>query len=172
MKIKIKVKEDRLPQIISKGDWIDLANETKVELNGLQKTVCLMTENGQVFGYDTEYKQISLGVAMQLPKGFEAIVVARSSTFKKYGIFNPNALGVIDNSYCGNNDIWQLPVISIKPTTIPANTRICQFRIQLSQKANVWQKLRWLFTNKIEFERVDILDTNTNRGGFGSTDEN
>ena len=144
MKIKIKVKEDRLPQIISKGDWIDLANETKVELNGLKKTLYLIAENKQVSVYDTEYKQISLGVAMQLPKGFEAIVVARSGTFKTYGIFVPNAFGVIDNSYCGNNDIWQLPVISIKPTTIPTNTRICQFRIQLSQKANVWQKLRWL----------------------------
>lgn len=72
-------------------------------------------------------------------------------------------------SYCGNNDTWKAVVIPYKTITIPEGTRLFQFRIQLSQRANIWQKLRWLFWNgKVTFIAVDSLD-NTDRGGFGST---
>ena len=105
---------------------------------------------------------------MRLPDGFEAIVAPRSSTYKHYGIIQTNSIGVIDSSYCGNEDEWMMPVLSFKKTTIPKNDRICQFRIQLSQKATIWQKIKWLFSNRIKIKVVENLNDVT-RGGFGST---
>ena len=111
---------------------------------------------------------IPLGVAIKLPSGFEAILSPRSSTYKHYGIIQSNSIGVVDNSYSGNDDEWMLPVIAFKKTTIPEGDRLCQFRIQLSQRATIWQKLKWLFSNKIKIVQVDSLDDKA-RGGFGST---
>lgn len=105
---------------------------------------------------------------MILPKGFEAHVVPRSSTFKNFKIVQSNSLGIIDNTYSGNDDEWKFPAISLERTVIKKGDRICQFRIQLSQKATIWQKIKWLFTSKIKFEWVDNLDSYS-RGGFGST---
>lgn len=163
MKLKIKVKiynngkvHGVLPRIIKKGDWIDLCALEPVEYKA--------GDSGM----------IHLGVAMELPKGYEALVLPRSSTFKKYGIILVNSCGVIDNSYCGNNDFWQFPYFALRDGSIKIDKehkdmRICQFRIQLSQKATFWQKLKWLFSSGIELEQVDNL-TSSNRGGFGSTD--
>jgi len=113
---------------------------------------------------------IPLGVSMQLPKYFEANVLPRSSTFKSYGIIQSNSEGVIDNTYCGDNDEWKFPAIALRDTTIQEGTRICQFRIRPSQNAPAWVKLKWLFTNKIEFVEVETLN-NKDRGGFGSTNK-
>lgn len=95
---------------------------------------------------------------MELPKGYESIVAPRSSTFKKYGILMTNSIGVIDSTYCGDEDERCFPAYAIKDTEIPANTRIAQFRIQLNQPM-------------INFIEVDTLGNN-NRGGFGSTGTN
>ena len=156
-KLKIKVKlhtiegKEQLPlRIIKKGDWVDLRAFGDVDL----------TEGN--FGV------ISLGVSMELPEGFEAIVVPRSSTFKKYGLLQSNSVGVIDNSYSGDNDIWGFPFIAMRDVSIKDATRICQFRIQPTQKATVWQKLRWIFSSGIKIIYVDSLDEK-DRGGFGST---
>lgn len=163
--IKIKVKQIRgkieLPNIINKGDWIDLRCAKKTTIIGPLK----QKDNNAVTFNNT---LIPLGIAMKLPKGFEAIVCPRSSTYKHYGVIQSNSIGVIDNSYCGNDDEWMMPVIAFKKTTIPEGDRICQFRIQLSQKATILQKIRWLFTNKISIDIVDDLNSD-NRGGFGST---
>jgi len=105
---------------------------------------------------------------MKLPKGFEAIVVSRSGTFKHYGCIQTNASGVIDNTYSGNDDEWGYPATFLKAGHISAGDRVCQFRIQLSQKATMWQKLKWLFSKKIEIVAVDKLDK-VNRGGFGKS---
>lgn len=154
LKIKIKLKEGQvMPRIIKKGDWIDLYSNEEVKLNA------------------GEFKLVDLGVAMELPKGFEAIVISRSSSFKNFGFIQTNSIGVIDNSYCGNEDWWKDPILSILGTYIKVGDRICQFRIQLSQKATFWQKLKWLFSSEIELEQVDNL-TSSNRGGFGSTGKN
>lgn len=122
---------------ISKGDWVDLR---------LAETVTL--KKG-------EYQLLSLGVSIKLPKGYEALVVPRSSTFKNYGIIMANSIGIIDETYCGNNDIWRFPALATKDITIPADTRIAQFRIIKHQP-------------KIEFIIADKL-SNSNRGGIGST---
>ena len=104
-----------------------------------------------------DFQLIPLGVAIQLPENTEALLVPRSSTFKKYGIIQANSVGVIDESYCGEQDEWMFPAYATKDIVIPKNTRICQFRIQEHQPA-------------VTIRVVEHL-TGTNRGGFGSTGE-
>lgn len=138
--IKIKYftdKIDKLDYIDDKSDWIDLRAAENVKL-----------EQG-------EYKLIPLGVAMELPKGYEAHIVPRSSTFKNYGIIQTNHQAVIDNSYCGDNDQWYMPVYAMRDTQIHINDRICQFRIMKIQP-------------EIIFNEVEHLG-GEERGGFGST---
>lgn len=176
MKLKIKVKEITkgcMPYIIQNGDWIDLvcAEDIKIDAPQADTLKEIHFNDGSRAKYrnvtaDLEY--IPLGVAMQLPKGFEAIVAPRSSTPNKFGIMCANSFGVIDGCYCGNNDEWKFPVVAIRPTFIEKGCRICQFRIQLSQKATLWQKIKWLFSSGVELVKVDNLQEN-NRGGFGST---
>lgn len=176
MKLKIKCKTivpGCTPRIINDGEWIDLVCAKDVELKAPQSGVLRghTNENGvisRVRNVEAEVTYIPLGVAMKLPKGYEAIILPRSSTPRRHGIMCANSIGVIDNSYCGNEDEWQFPAIPIRPTFIEEGIRICQFRVQLSQKATVWQKLKWLFTSGIELEEVDNL-SDTNRGGLGST---
>lgn len=158
MKIKIKVKvfkNGHLPVVTEKGDWIDL--KSAIDVTSIPST-------GNAF-------YIPLGIAIKLPKGFEAIVASRSSAPRRYGIFIPNGIGIIDNSYSGNGDEWMLVAHPLhKNITAPilSGDRICQFRIQLSQNATFWQKLKWLFSSGVELVEVANLDSN-NRGGLGSS---
>lgn len=119
------------------GNWIDLrcAEDTSLKAG--------------------EYKLIPLGIAMQLPEGYEALVAPRSSTFKSLGILLANSIGVIDESYAGDNDEWHFPAYAIKDTIIRKNERICQFRIIEHQPV----------FHLVEVERLG----NENRGGIGST---
>lgn len=174
MKMKIKIKTsipECMPEILKVGDWIDLCTSQEYSIKGpyakplsRQKKTEDTTERYRDVIFKSEI--LDLGVAMELPKGFEAIVVPRSSTQKKWGIILANSQGVIDGSYCGDNDIWKYLAIATKDVTIPKGTPIAQFRIQLSQKATMWQKLKWLLSSKIELIKVDSLG-NTNRGGIG-----
>ena len=175
MKLKIKVKiltKGCMPKIIEKGEWIDLKLAETVHLIPSQAgTLKKKQEQSQTISYrnvTSEVTYLPLGIAMELPKGFEAIVLSRSSTPKKLGIVCANSMGIIDNSYNGDNDEWKFPAIALKETTIEEGTRICQFRIQLSQKATMWQKIKWLFSSGIELVEVDSLN-NKSRGGFGSS---
>ena len=141
--IKIKYHTDeieKLRYIDGKSDFIDLRAAEDVELKA------------------GDFKLISLGVSMELPKGYEAHIVPRSSTFKTWGIIQTNSMGVIDESYCGDNDIWKMPVYSTRDTVIHKNDRICQFRIMKHQPT-------------IEFEEVEHLE-GEERGGFGVTGTN
>ena len=138
--IKIKYLNDKIEKldyIDGKSDWIDLRSAEDIKLK------------------KGEFKLISLGVAMELPRGYEAHIVPRSSTFKNFGIIQTNHCGIIDESYCGNDDVWMFPALAVRDTEIHVNDRICQFRIFKHQPA-------------ITFEQVDDLD-NEARGGFGST---
>lgn len=138
-KIKIKYFCNGIEKIkkIKQGDWIDLRIAEDVELK------------------EGEFKLIPLGVGMILPKGYEAHVVPRSSTFIKHGIIQTNHFGVIDESYCGENDQWHFPAYALRDTKLNKNDRICQFRIMKIQE-------------EIEFEEVEHLKEES-RGGFGST---
>ncbi len=176
MRLKIKVKRFNkninLPNIISRGEWIDLGASDTISLTAPQAGTLKKhkIEGMEVAHRDVSYDStlIPLGVAMKLPKGFEAVVLPRSSTYKKFGVIQANHMGVIDNSYCGNDDEWKYPVIAMRDTVIYEGDRICQFRIQLSQKATLWQKLRWLLSSSIKVVEVESLDE-VNRDGFGST---
>ena len=139
--IKIKYDTDDIKHIekIEQGDWIDLRSAEDVTM------------------FLGEYKMISLGVAMQLPEGYEAHIAPRSSTFKNFGIILVNGIGIVDHSYCGDNDIWKFPALCLKHegTIIKKGDRIAQFRIVKKQP-------------EIRFETVEHLD-GVNRGGIGST---
>ena len=138
-KIKIKYFDQEIEQIqkINVGDWIDLRSAERVELKG------------------GDYDLIRLGVGMILPDGYEAHVLPRSSTPSKFGIILANSMGVIDNSYSGDEDEWRFPAVAIRDTVIEKGDRIAQFRIVKNQPA-------------IEFEIVDHLN-DISRGGIGST---
>ena len=140
--IKIKYLSNEIEKLekISVGDWIDLrcAKETILKAG--------------------EFSLIPLGVAMQLPKGYEALMVPRSSTFKHFGIIQTNSMGVIDESYRGDNDQWHFPAYAMRDTVIHVNDRICQFRIVKHQP-------------EIEFQKVEDLGY-LDRGGIGSTGKN
>lgn len=124
-------------QSIEKGDWIDLRASERIAMKA------------------GEFRLIPLGVAMQLPEGYEAWVAPRSSTCKQYGVIMANSLGIVDNSFCGPNDQWHFPALAIRDTFIEPYDRICQFRIMKNQP-------------KLTFEATEQLD-NPNRGGYGST---
>lgn len=128
---------DKLEYIDGKSDWIDLR---------LAETVTLK---------QGEFRILRLGVGIKLPEGYEAHCVPRSSTFKNWGIIQTNSCGIIDNTYCGDEDEWRYPVYATRDVTIEVNSRICQFRIVENQP-------------KITFEEVEHLD-GVNRGGFGTT---
>ena len=170
MKIKVRLINPNCKfEFIDKGEWIDLRAAQTVELKGPFAN----TLNGKRDKRDVEfdYQLIPLGFAMKLPKDFEALIVPRSGTFKLWRMIQTNHLGIVDSSFSGSNDEWRMPVLALKDATILEGERICQFRIQPSQKASVWTKIKWLFTNKIEFEYVDSLDEE-DRGGFSSTGVN
>lgn len=137
-KIKVKYHADIEPLTkVSVGDWIDLR----------------LAEDVRMCGGD--FNLLSLGVSMKLPDGYEAVVIPRSSTFKNYGLIQANSVGLIDNSYCGDNDVWKFPALATQYVEIPKNTRICQFRIQKKM-------------DDVEFITVDKLE-GKDRHGFGST---
>ena len=175
MKLKIKVKVLTIgccPSITDNGDWIDLRSAVDVNLRPAQSGVLKeKTKDGITTrrrDVDIPVYIIPLGVAMELPAGFEAIIDSRSSGPSKIGVFIPSGQGVVDNSYKGNEDEWKYICSPMRETTIRKGDRICQFRIQLSQKATVWQKIKWLFSSGVEIKMVDNLGNN-NRRGVGST---
>ncbi|MBR6256554.1 MAG: dUTP diphosphatase [Lachnospiraceae bacterium] len=139
-RIRIKYFSDKIEKlryIEGKSDWIDLRCAEDITLK------------------QGEFKLIPLGVGMQLPEGYEAHVVPRSSTFKNFGIIQTNHCGIIDESYCGDNDQWFMPVLAMRDTEIHVNDRVCQFRIMEHQPV-------------VEFEECEHL-AEEDRGGFGST---
>lgn len=140
MKKKIYIKySDGTEEIqkIKQGDWIDLR---AAQITPMKKG---------------DFTLIPLGVAMKLPRGYEAHVVPRSSTYKNFKVIQANSMGVIDNSYCGNDDMWYFPAIAMEDTVINKGDRICQFRIVKSMP-------------KIEIKTTAFLNEKS-RGGIGST---
>lgn len=179
MKLKVLIKRFKdengapfvsIPKIIKKGEWIDLSAAKECILQAPQAGTLKGSEHKHR-DVVSDVTYIPLGVAMKLPDGFEAIMASRSSAAHKLGVMQANGIGVIDNSYAGDDDEWMYPAISIRKTSIAKNTRLCQFRIQLSQKASLWQKIKWLFTSGIELIEVDSLN-HENRSGLGSTGTN
>lgn len=167
MKLKIKVKRINknipLPEVTENGDWIDLRAAQDIDIRAAQAGVQYKEGNEKYRDICIPIVYIPLGVAMELPKGFEAIIASRSSSPKKLKVFIPCGKGIVDNSYNGNDDQWHYVASPIDNTSIKKGDRICQFRIQLSQKATIWQKLKWLFSSGIELIEVNELKEK-NRG--------
>lgn len=171
MKLKIKVKvlsEGCMPEISSKGDWIDLKAAQDMEIRAAQAGVQYQEGNERYRDVHIPVTYIPLGVSIKLPDGFEALINSRSSVPNKLKVFIPNGQGVIDNNYSGNDDQWHYVSAPMSNTYIKKGDRICQFRIQLSQKATIWQKIKWLLSSGVELVEVDDLG-DINRGGLGST---
>lgn len=139
MQITIKYFDKHMPKIekTKKGDWIDLRAAEDITI------------------HKGDFILIPLGVAIKLPEGYEAILAPRSSTFKHYGIIQTNSIGVIDETYCGDNDQWMMPVYATKDAVIAKYDRICQFRLLK------------------HMDPIDVIETDhleeTDRGGFGSS---
>jgi hypothetical protein len=141
--IKIKYftdKIDKLCYIAGNSDWIDLRVAEDVVMK------------------KGEFRLIRLGVAMELPQGYEAHVVPRSSTYKNFGLIQTNHMGVIDESYKGDADEWKWPALAMRDTEVHVGDRLCQFRIMKHQP-------------QINFLEVDSLE-NEDRGGFGTSGTN
>lgn len=146
MKIRVKYfdkdlysGDSSLQRVGGKSDWVDLRSR-----------VDLAMKRG-------DFAIIPLGVAIELPHGYEALLAPRSSTFKRWGVIQTNSVGVIDETYCGDNDEWGLPVFAMIDTEIHKGDRLCQFRLIEHQPA-------------FEVEVVEKLN-NADRNGFGSTGE-
>lgn len=171
MKQKILIKlldPNCAPVVNEKGDWYDLKAAKEYNFYGPKAETLKKQGSEKYRRVEFAKALIHLGVAIKLPKGYEAIVVPRSSTFKNFKLLQTNHIGIIDNSYCGNKDEWMMPVVALEEGRVSQYDRVCQFRIQLSQKATLWQKIKWLFTNGVKFVFVDDLKS-SERGGFGST---
>ena len=120
-----------------KGEWIDLRAAEEVDMKA------------------GDFRYLDLGISVKVPEGYEAIVAPRSSTFKNFGLLQTNSIGVIDNSYCGEEDIWKMPVLATRDVHIAVNDRVAQFRIQPQQPNYV-------------LKAVDHME-DASRGGLGST---
>ena len=138
--IKIIYHDPDMPKlefIEGKSDWIDLRASKDYVL------------------HKGEFELIDLGVSMKLPDGYEAHIAPRSSTYKNFRIVQTNSVGVIDNSYSSDKDVWKMPVLAMEETCISKHDRICQFRIMKKMEP-------------VEFVEVEHLDS-VERGGFGSS---
>lgn len=136
--VRVKLHNDQKEfAVLEQGDWIDLATNEGVQMKA------------------GDFKLIPFDVSIELPEGYEAHVSPRSSTFERYGILQANGIGVIDNSYSGDGDIWKFPAYATRHIFIPKGTRIAQFRIYEKQPV-------------LKFKYVESLG-NEDRGGFGST---
>ena len=173
MKLKIKVKElteGCMPEIIEKGDLIDLRAADTYTFNAPQAGIQHQKNNKKYRDVTFDEQYIKLGVAMQLPKGMMAKLKGRSSLTKNHGVVMCCS-GEIDNSYSGNDDEWLFRVFAIRAGKIEKLDRICQFEVVPSQKATMWQKIKWLLSSGVKLVKVNDLGNN-NRGGFGSTGAN
>lgn len=156
--MKMKITYQRVGDVppllpLAQGDWIDLT---------LAEDVSLRPDGFGAF---------SLGIRMQLPEGFEAHVLPRSSTGKRYKVIMYNSEAIMDESYRGPEDIWHVLLFAPVGAEIPKSVRIAQFRIVPKMGASAWVKLKWLLTSKVEFVETSALPEGdkTSRGGFGST---
>lgn len=147
MQVRVKYHDKKMPRIRQSniGDWCDLVAVPDIA-SGDTDSIVLRAG---------EHRLISLGVSMRLPIGYEAHLAPRSSSFKRYGFMQTNGVGVIDESYCGDNDVWKLPVYPIWDCIIPAYDRVAQFRIMAKMP-------------RLEILEVEELGFD-DRGGFGST---
>lgn len=153
MDIKVKYHDEEMPEleVIDGGDWVDVRAKS-VKVNGVEREF----KEGKPITYSAgDVVMVDLGISIELPEGHEAILAPRSSTFKNFGLIQTNGFGVIDESYCGDDDVWKQMFYALRPGKINRFDRVGQFKVQEKMK-------------DIKFKKVKKLG-NKNRGGFGST---
>jgi dUTP pyrophosphatase len=161
MRIRIKYFEGATKlKKIEKGNWIDVYSSK------------------DVFVKEREREMIPLGFALELPQGWEAHLAPRSSTFKTWGIIQTNSVGVVDDTYIGDNDEWHMPVYCLQGKHVEKNSKILSEdeRMYETESCGTWIKkgdkigqFRIMeVMPKIEFEEVESFG-NSDRGGFGTT---
>lgn len=170
MKAKVKYHDSEMPRIekIAKGDWIDLraVEGGTITRDGIKMkaewTTVPKFEGSKFIGTskELEYKKgdflmINLGVTIAPPDGWELYLLPRSSTYKNYGLVQTNSMGIGDNSFRGDNDIYHMPCLATRDGVIQLYDRVAQFRLQEVMP-------------QFEFEEVETTGYNE-RGGFGST---
>lgn len=160
--ITIKYFDDKISRLekIAIGDWIDLrvSRVTKGDDSGMVESYpesAMFHRNKDLFLYSRDdFLKIYLGVGMILPEGYEAHIAPRGGTFKSYGLTQTNSVGVVDESYCGEEDEWFVPCYALRPGKIEHNDRAFQFRIMCKMPA-------------VRFEEGPLKPAS--RGGHGST---
>lgn len=153
MELLVKYHDKKMPELdrIEIGDWVDV-RAVKVSINGVHKP---FREGKPVIYAAGDIVKVDLGVSVQLPEGYEAYLAPRSSTFNNYGLIQTNSVGIVDETYCGDNDIWGQQFYALRPGKISKYDRVGQFRIMPKM-------------GEIEFKKVDKLG-NADRGGYGTT---
>lgn len=139
-KIKCKVSDYTVNNNLNNqryGDWVDLCTLDNIDLKAGEDAL------------------IDLGIAMKLPKGYEAHLLPRSSTFKRTGLLLTDGMGIIDEAYCGNNDTWKAHVYATRDIHVNLGTRLFQFRIVKKQP-----NLKFVYVSRLK---------DKDRGGYGST---
>ena len=155
MKMRIKYFDGATKmEKIAKGNWIDVYS------------------NADIFVPVGERAMIPLGFALELPQGWEGHLAPRSSTFKSWGIIQTNHVGVVDDTYIGDNDQWHMPVYCLT-----ANCKVNENEIPtVDGRQGVWirkgdkigQFRIMEVMPEIEFDEVESFG-NADRGGFGTT---
>ena len=105
-----------------------------------------------------EFKTISLGFSVAIPKGYELQVRPRSGMAALYGVTVLNSPGTVDSDYRGE---MKVILINHGPRTFSVNSgdRIAQIILAKVSQAR--------------YEEVtDLNDTVRGEGGFGSTGRN
>lgn len=154
--IKVKKIDDKLSDLAYTGDWVDIRVSAIISVDSKD------TESARDFAKTGipvaisagDTVKIAHGFALELPEGYEAIVLPRSSLFKNTGLIFATS-GVIDEGYNGNNDEWFTVFYATEDCILTHNERVAQFRIQKKQP-------------ELKFRTVDDLG-NSDRGGHGST---
>lgn len=141
IKVKYHVEQPELEFVEGKSDWIDLRAAYTIAMKAF------------------EFRVISLGISVKLPEGYEAHIAPRSSTYRNWGVIQANSIGVIDETYCGEDDVWGFPALAMRDTVIYKGDRICQFRIMKKMPPDT------------KITAVDHMEDES-RGGFGSTGTN
>ena len=162
--ILLKYLDQNLPklEITEKGDCIDLRASSVAKMD-TSKGVPLKKDkfNLAANNFPVHYKKgdvlmIGLGVAIKCPSNIRCNMFPRSSTFKNYGFILTNSVGIIDNSYSGNDDEWKAMVYCVFDGVLEYGDRLFQFEpVPVNTKC-------------FRYDVVEELDSES-RGGFGST---
>ena len=150
IRIKYFDKATKLKKI-TKGNWIDVY------------------ANKDVFVKCGERAMVPLGFALELPEGWEGHLAPRSSTFKTWGIIQTNSVGVVDDTYIGDNDQWHMPVYCLQGKDIESDDNEEEIKGTWIRKGDKIGQFRIMeVMPEIEFEEVESFG-NKDRGGFGTT---